>query len=450
MTGSRRAKLVSGAAWLRLLWRRLVESRFVRNVLIVAGGTAAAQAIGVGFSPIVTRLYGPEVFGVVGIFMASVSAIGPLATLSYGMAVVLPPTDGEARALMRLSIYIGITVAALTLLIALFCHQAIAEVIGFTAPSALLLLAPAMILVSAVDQPLSQWLVRKKAFKPLSRIGVFDASAMGISKSVIGLAVATAPVLLLLNVIGRALHTLLLWCAARKTLAAHDVGEHGPMLKAVAVRYRDFPLFRAPQDWLTSVSLAMPPLLLAAFFGPATAGFFAIARTVLALPSSLISSAVGTVFLPRIVDAARCGDSLRPLVIKATTGLAIAGFIPFAVVISFGPSLFALAFGPDWMPAGEYARWLSVWLYFSFLNPPSCQVLVVSGLQGPFLIFQTVTETLRFGALAAGAYLIGSALAALALFSLVGCVANLWLIVWAITSCHTQTRNNMRPVASPV
>lgn len=39
------------------------RSKFVRNVLAVATGVAAAQAISLAFMPFLTRLYGPEAFG---------------------------------------------------------------------------------------------------------------------------------------------------------------------------------------------------------------------------------------------------------------------------------------------------------------------------------------------------------------------------------------------------
>ena len=40
---------------------KLSKNPFVRNVMIVATGTAVSQAITMAFSPIITRLYGPEV-----------------------------------------------------------------------------------------------------------------------------------------------------------------------------------------------------------------------------------------------------------------------------------------------------------------------------------------------------------------------------------------------------
>jgi O-antigen/teichoic acid export membrane protein len=96
---------------------RTYKSKFVRNVAVVASGTAGAQAITMAFSPIITRLYGPEAFGLLGTFMAIVAVVTPLAALSYPIAIVLPKEDIDARGIAKLSAYIAVCIAALVLLL---------------------------------------------------------------------------------------------------------------------------------------------------------------------------------------------------------------------------------------------------------------------------------------------------------------------------------------------
>ena len=81
----------------------LTRSRFVRNVLTVASGTAVAQAIAMALSPVITRLYGPEAFGQLGVFTSTVSLFAPAEALTLPIAIVLPERDGEAKQLVKLS-----------------------------------------------------------------------------------------------------------------------------------------------------------------------------------------------------------------------------------------------------------------------------------------------------------------------------------------------------------
>ncbi len=432
--------------------RRLRASGFLRAVAIVAGGAAAAQLISIAFSPIVTRLYGPHAFGVLAVFTAILTVVTPLSNLTYGIAIVLPASDDEARALVRLSVLIGLAISFLSVIAFAGFHRQIADGLGFTAASAFLLLAPPVILLSAIAQPLRQWLIRKKEFRAISRIAVIESTTAGVSKSAIGMIAATGPMLLVLATLIGALQTLLLWLSARMTLlSANDrtsavaAVPNWVALKEVAWRYRDFPLFRAPQVWLNTVSRSLPTLMLAAFVGPTAVGYFAIANRVLGLPARCISGAVGTVFLPRITEASHRAENLRPLIVKGTAGLAVAGLLPFGLIIAFGPSLFGLVFGAQWVAAGHYARWLAIVLYFGFINVPSVQAIPVLGLQGQLLVYEIVAGSLRAVSLAFGALVLRSDLAAIAIFSLAGTIMYVWLIAWVIVCSKPPLRSELRP-----
>lgn len=429
---------------------RLVRTRFVGQVVVVAGGTAAAQLITVAFSPVVTRLYGPEAFGILGIFVAMTAFASPVATMGYGLAVVLPDSEQHARSVMRLSILTALSVSFTVLVIVLAWGDVIAGWFGFEPVSTYLLLVPLVVFFSGLEQTFRQWLVRNRRFGSISSAAVGQSAGVGSAITGIGLVTAIAPVLLAISTAGHVLHAGLLWLAARKTLR-HDetLGvsvTRWPFIKglrSVAFAYRDFPLYRAPQLLLNAVSFNTAPLILAAYFGPVSAGFYVLSRRVLALPSMLVSQSVGTVLLPRLTAAARRGENIRPAVFKATLGLALIGVVPFGMVIVFGPALFGLVFGSEWVVAGEYARWLAVWLYFHFLNAPSIQALPVLGLQRPFLVYEVVAVFVRVASLMVGALIYDSASVAVALFSVTGAVLYLVLIVWVLLRSGGQPRPDL-------
>src|SRR5690606_38754695 len=54
------------------------------------------------------------------------------------------------------------------------------------------------------------------------------------------------------------------------------------------IKYKDFPLYRAPQIFFNSLSYSFPVLILTSMFGVKAAGFYTLTRTVLSLPVTLI------------------------------------------------------------------------------------------------------------------------------------------------------------------
>src|SRR5699024_2967087 len=146
-----------------------------------------------------------------------------------------------------------------------------------------------------------------------------------------------------------------------------DKSEKEKNIKRLAREYYDFPLYRAPETFLNAISNSLPILMLAAFFGPASAGFYSIGRTVLSMPSRLIGKSVGDVFYPIIATAANNNENITKLIIKATLALGFVGILPYGLIIAFGPYIFSLVFGSEWIIAGEYARWIALWSFFVFL-----------------------------------------------------------------------------------
>ena len=58
-----------------MIQRLKPKSEFSRNVLTLMTGTTIAQAIPIAISPILTRIYSPEDFGLLALFLAVFSIL---------------------------------------------------------------------------------------------------------------------------------------------------------------------------------------------------------------------------------------------------------------------------------------------------------------------------------------------------------------------------------------
>ncbi|MEE1612165.1 lipopolysaccharide biosynthesis protein [Microvirga sp. CF3016] len=432
------------------VFKRFHELRrhpFVRSASVAVGGAATAQFLTIAFSPLVTRLYGPEAFGAVGVFTAAVLVVGSIADLMYGAAIVLPRSETEARSLLKLSAIVCLAISFISVPAFVIFRSEIAATIGFDASPDLLLLAPLMILLSGLCQPLHHWLYREGKFNEISRINIVEALANNISKVSIGLVSATAPVLLVLGILSKFLQTVLLWQRARPSIMRTEIADcltegttASATLRSMAYRYRDFPLFRAPQKWLRDLAYTIPSLMFASLLGPAAVGFYLLSTRVIHLPNTVIAEAAGPVFLARIAKASHQRQDLRPILLRGSMALAAIGLLPFGLVGFAGPSLFGVVFGADWEIAGEYARWLTLSSYFAFIAVPTLSAVPLMGLQGQLLAYEVGTTLIRAAALGFGALYLKSDVAAIALFSIAGACATLAQIVLCLALCNSRDR----------
>jgi len=405
---------------------------FVRNVTIVASGTAAAQVITMAFSPLITRIYGPEAFGLLGIFQSLVAILAPIAALAYPIAIVLPKEDSEAKGLVKLSFLVSAAIFCAVVVVMLTGGEKLLALLDSEAIAPYVMLIPLSMVFAAYMQIGQQWLIRKKQFAITARVAVLQSFLLNSAKTVIGWVKPVGAVLVVLATLGHVLHAAMLWVGIKKsgTLTENTALKEPSEipLKKLAKQYYDFPLYRTPQMFINAISQSLPVLMLASFFGPSSAGFYTICRTVLGMPSSLVGQAVGDVFYPRVTEASHRGEDVSRLILKATLALAAVGFLPFAVVVAFGPQLFSFVFGAQWVRAGEYARWMALWMFVGFINRPSVAAIATLSIQGFFLIFEFLSIGSRIIALAVGFLFFKNDVIAVALFALVGMLLNLFLI----------------------
>jgi len=414
----------------------LFASRFVRSVVVVATGTSGAQAITMAFAPLITRIYGPEVFGHSGTFMAMVEVAIPLAALAYPIAIVLPRDDRDALGLARLSAFLSLGIALLTAaalwvggswLVAVFDAESMAD---------FLLLVPLAMLFAAWTQIAQQWLIRKGGYAAIARAAIAQSMILNAAKAGIGWFHPTAATLIVITTLGHALHAALLFFGTRlrcQSRANEHLKGSVTSLPQLARHHRDFPLYRAPQNFINAASQSLPVLMLAALSGPASAGFYTLGRMVMGVPSSLVGKAVSDVFYPRITDAAHNGENLARHILRATGGLFAVGIVPFGLVVLFGRWLFSFVFGPEWAMAGEYARWLALFFLFNLINKPCVAAVPVLGIQRGLLVYEVFSTSGKLIGLALGFYWFDSDIWGVALFSVTGVVAYVVMMYWIYT-----------------
>lgn len=408
--------------------KKTMQNRLVKSVLVVASGTAGAQAIGMLFIPFITRTYGPEIYGTLGAFIALTGVLTILAALAYPIAIVLPAKDNAAQALVKLSLLIAAAISLLVLIIVWLAGDWVIPKLGAESLINFKYLIPLVMFITACQDVSQQWLIRKKHFKAIANISIAHSIINYGSQALAGLYAPLSGVLIGIHATAIAIRSMLTGYAGRKLALDAAAPQDKVLLRQVAYEYRDFPLYRAPQVVLNTASKSLPILMLTAFFGPAVAGYYVLTRTALSLPATLLGASVQSVFYPHFNEAVVAKKKTLPLLVKATLALAGIGIWPFLLVIVFGPFLFSLVFGQDWYQAGEYAQWLAVWSFFGLINRPSVSSIPVFRLQGWFLKYEIVSIVLRVLALYIGFFYFNDALIAVAVFSCVGALLNIYLI----------------------
>jgi len=420
--------------WVRkTVARVLPRGRFARGVTVVAGGAALGQAITVLVSPILTRLYSPEDFGVFGVYASILGIVTVIASLRYEYAIPLPEEDETAANILVLCFVLLLGITTVSWFVIQGLGSQIVTWANVPALKSYLWLIPLGVLGAGTYQILNYWAVRKRDFSRIARTRI----SRGVGRAAVQLGVVFAssgPLGLLLGQLageaaGSASLGLAAWTKDRAPFKA--VSLQG--MRRAGARYKRFPLFSSWGDLLDALGLQVPQILFAAFYGAEVAGWFALGQRVIAAPLNIVVDSVSQVYFGEAARLPRDDPkAMRRLFLKLTGRLALIGGVPVVVICALAPWFFTIVFGPGWETAGRYVQILGPMFAVRFAIVPLAHTLNILERQDLFLFWDGTRLALVVGALLAGEASGFSDLTAVGVYSLSMLIAYLvlWGFVW--------------------
>lgn len=337
----------------------------MRNAITLMTGTTVSQAIPIAIAPILTRLYSPEDFGQLALFMTIVTLVAVIATGRYELAIMLPRSEADADQLVRLSILVTVSVSVIMLIAVLLFGSSIATLLGAQELRPWLLMVPISVLLMGSYQTFNYWLNRHRHYQTMARNRVLQSGTTGAANIAMGVSSFGATGLILGSVLGQALATAMI---ARPFLAKSNPHKGDvPTMADVAKTYIAYPKFLLPSHLIGAGHASIAVFFITAIFGSGATGYFSLASRLMGLPTSLVSAAIGDVFRQRATELYHQNGEFRDIWVKTFKHVAGLGILPFGLYAIVAPGLFEIVFGEEWRVAGEYARILTVQFFFNYI-----------------------------------------------------------------------------------
>lgn len=372
------------------------KSSFLRATAWLTGGTAAAQVITVAALPILTRLYSPEDFEILAVYLALLGIFSSIACLRLNIAIPIPEKDEHGADLLVASVACALIFAMLLMIPALVWPDQIAALIGVPGFASYVWLLPLGVALAGLYSALQYWSSRMNRFPLVARSRLVQAG-VGVGTQVGAGALAMAPFGLLF---GHMLHqgagslrlALTAWRSDRVLLP----GVTRKTMTARVCEYRRFPTYSTIEALSNTAGVQLPLLLIASFALGPEAGFVLLAMKVLGVPMQLVGRAISQVYLARAPEKLRAGE-LYSFTLGIMKPLAALGLPLLAALALVAPWLFSVLFGPEWQRAGVLVQWMTPWFMLQLLSSPLSMILHVTGRQRSAMVLQLVGLLLRSG-----------------------------------------------------
>lgn len=355
------------------------KSEFSRNVLTLMTGTTIAQALPIAVSPILTRIYTPENFGVFALFYSIVLIFGVVTTGKYELALVIPEKDEDAINILALGLIINGILSVVLLFFAILFNQEITNWLGNQEISFWLYFAPLLIFLVGFFNLLNYFNIRKKHFGDIATANIIKSIALSVAQLTIGALKSGATGL----VTGQIFSQLFANFRLAKNIYNDSDLINSITVKKMAVqgkRFIKFPKFSMLSELINSISHNGLQILIPIFFNIKTLGYYSLVYKILALPMSLIGAAISQVYIQEAASELRETSSIKKsfdhVLIKLLSLAPI-----FAAAYFFIGDFFVFAFGSNWAVAGEYAEILLPLFFIRLVSSTLSTTLSVLELQ---------------------------------------------------------------------
>ncbi|MFZ5573398.1 MAG: oligosaccharide flippase family protein [Thermodesulfobacteriota bacterium] len=393
---------------------------FSKDMLKLVSGFSIVQLLNLLAAPLLTRLYSPESFGAVALFISITSIISAIACMRYELAIVLPEDDEEAANIFVLSLVISVMITIVTAVVVILGRNIILDLLDITILSPYLYLIPIAVQLTGISMALSYWSSRKKRFGTLSVSkvgGSLAMTAVALGGGVAG--IATHGTMIGSNLAGQLVSMIILGMKSWRDDWRYAVATvRWRAISAGMKRHRNFPLYSSWSALLNVLSWQLPVFLLSMFFSPTVVGYYSFGFRILQLPMNLIGSAISQVFFQRAAEARHDGK-LAVLVEDLFRRLVMFGLFPMLMLTIAGRDLYRLVFGENWSEAGVYTQILGLWAFLWFISSPLSTLFAVLEKQDFGFKLNIVLLATRLLSLVLGGFL-GNARLSLILFSLTG------------------------------
>lgn len=365
---------------------RILSNIFLKSFSLLASGSIIAQAITIILSPVVTRLFTPEQFGLYTIVVTAISLFGPVICLKYDMAIVIAKGEKETYSLIKLcllmAIPLSLLISILYVLIIMSESYSTLQLWGYIFAIAILLST------YGINNILLAYNNKSGLYKIISSVTVIKSVVNNILLVLSGLINSGV-----LGLLGSQIISSLAGLRSQSKDIRKNINKFKNInfvdIKNVFLDYKKLPIFNATSAIITTSVYSTINLFIAVAFSAQQLGLYSLSYRVLGIPFTVISANIARVFFNSASMELHNNGSFSKTFTRTILFLAITVLSTITILAIISPWLFSTIFGEEWAKAGTYVRLLAPMFAIRLISESLTTSFIVSGKQHIELIFQS-------------------------------------------------------------
>lgn len=349
------------------------------NFKTMLTGTILSQLIPIAFTPILTRLFTPDDFGIFAFYLSIVVIICAFNSGKYEQSIPLVSSDEQADNLFVGTLLIISSVTVILYIVTYFIW--LQEITELNKIGNMIWLLPLSAALLSIYQALTYWHNRKSNFKKISKNLTFQSGINVIVSLIFGF-LGSKSGLIYGDFFAKLFSSFNLFGKFEKI--------DWNLIKSSYIKYIDSPKYLVPATLLNAVSKQLPIIVFGLLFLPKLIGFLLVAQRVFQSPIGIVSTSLSQVILNRMSNEFKENKNCKSTYNKAFLFLSLLP-IPAAVIIYlFIDKLVILFFGAAWAELGLLIKILFPFYYIYFISGTLNIVLIAAGKKRVNLLMQVI------------------------------------------------------------
>ncbi|MFC5269337.1 oligosaccharide flippase family protein [Adhaeribacter terreus] len=393
---------------IKVLFRRLNQKgSFAQNFAITFSGSALITIIGFILTPVMSRIYSPQEYGIFSVINSIIGNLNVFSSLTYLGAFLLEKNIRKFYSLVQLTLILNFVTCFLLVASLIFFKVPFLSFFNIISIDNWIYTIPLLLLIANLNSIMNNWLLRDKRFKERASVDVGSSLVGRVSSIGYGYYISNSfSGLIIGDFLLRAFKFIgFLKSGIYTQLPYLFSGFSINRIKNLAIKYKDFPLYQLPTNYFNLISLQLPIFVLASYFGSTTVGLYGFSVNLLGIPLNLMERTVAPVFYQKAAEVYLSDKTqLKKITSEIYDKLIYISIVPFSIITVFGDVIFKLAFGAKWEMAGVFTAYLGFSYVFKLIVNCFSGVFAIVNKQRLEFICNFIGLILRSCALFIGIY----------------------------------------------
>tara|TARA_B100000287_G_scaffold435034_1_gene501529 strand:- start:865 stop:2142 length:1278 start_codon:yes stop_codon:yes gene_type:complete len=376
------------------LFNQIYKNEFFKNIFTLFSGTTISQLIPFLVAPLLTRVFYPEDFGVLSLYMSLLMFFSVISTGRYEFAIILPKSDKEAFSLSVLSIFLSFVFSLFLILIVVVFYNQIVFLFSNYQFGSWLYVLPVGVFLFSLQRIFILCLNRNKKYKNITFNRVLKSSSISSFQVLFGLLGVNRIGLIIGDLIGNFLSVIFLARSYIYIFSCHFKSFSIKSISLVLKKYKQFPIYNAPHALLDVLQINFVIFLITVFYNSTTLGFYALSVKIIRAPITLIGSSISNVLYQKLNKDYLEGKSIFNFTKRLTIILFVSSLPFFVLIYLYSEPLFSFFFGEEWKVSGKITSILVPWILFNFISNPISIIPNIIKKQKHFFILSLIFNLL--------------------------------------------------------